>query len=46
MTKQNLHNIFINPALERIIKGKLQDKDGNYALENTRKLSFNKPKRR
>jgi hypothetical protein len=37
MTKQNLHNIFINPALERIIKGKLPHKVGNYALEKARK---------
>jgi hypothetical protein len=26
-----------NPALQRIIKGKLQHKDGNYALERARK---------
>jgi hypothetical protein len=26
-----------NPALKRIIKGKLQHKEGNYALEKTRK---------
>jgi hypothetical protein len=25
-----------NPALQRIIKGKHQHKDGNYTLENTR----------
>jgi hypothetical protein len=35
-----------NPALQRIIKGKHQHKDGNYTLENARKLSFNKPKKR
>jgi hypothetical protein len=35
-----------NPALQRIIKGKHQHKDGNYTLEKTRKQSFNKPKRR
>jgi hypothetical protein len=27
----------MNPALERIIKGKHQHKDGNYTLENARK---------
>jgi len=27
----------INPALQRIIKGKLQHKEGNYALEKARK---------
>jgi hypothetical protein len=26
-----------NPALQKIIKGKLQHKDGNYALEKARK---------
>jgi hypothetical protein len=26
-----------NPALQRIIKGKLQHKEGNYALEKARK---------
>jgi hypothetical protein len=26
-----------NPALQRIIKGKLQHKEGKYALEKTRK---------
>jgi hypothetical protein len=35
-----------NPALQRIIKEKLQHKEGNHALEKARKLSFNKPKRR
>jgi hypothetical protein len=35
-----------NPALQRIIKGKLQYKEGNYGLEKARKQSFNKPKRR
>jgi hypothetical protein len=35
-----------NPALERIIMGKHQHKDGNYTLEKARKSSFNKPKRR
>jgi hypothetical protein len=34
----------MNPALQRIIKGKHQHKDRNYTLENTRKKSFNKPK--
>jgi hypothetical protein len=36
----------MNPALQRIIKGKLHHKEGNYALEEARKYSFNKPKRR
>jgi hypothetical protein len=27
----------MNPALQKIIKGKLQQKEGNYALENARK---------
>jgi hypothetical protein len=36
----------MNPALQRILNGKLQHTKGNYALENARKLSFNKPKRR
>jgi hypothetical protein len=36
----------INPALQRIIKGKHQHKDRNYTLEKARKYSFNKPKRR
>jgi hypothetical protein len=35
-----------NPAIQRIIKGKLQPKEGNYALEKARKQSSNKPKRR
>jgi hypothetical protein len=35
-----------NPALQRIIKGKLQHKERNYALEKARKQSFNKSKRR
>jgi hypothetical protein len=33
----------MNPALQRIIKGKHQHKDGNYTLEKARN---NKPKRR
>ena len=33
-----------NPALQRIIKGKDQHKDGNYTLEKAKKYSFNKPK--
>jgi hypothetical protein len=38
MTKPILHNIFsMNPALQRIIKGKLQHKERNYALEKARK---------
>jgi hypothetical protein len=35
----------MNPALNRIIKEKLQRKEGNYTLEKARK-SFNKYKRR
>jgi hypothetical protein len=29
--------IFTNPALQRIIKGKLQHKKGNYALEKAKR---------
>ena len=29
--------LFTNPALQKIIKGKLQHKEGNYALEKARK---------
>ena len=36
----------MNPALQMIIKGKLQHKEENYALEKARKSFFNKPKRR
>jgi hypothetical protein len=36
----------MNPTLQRIIKGKLQLKEGNDTLEKARKKSFNKPKRR
>jgi hypothetical protein len=36
----------MNPALQRIIKGKHQHKDGNYILEKARTYSFNKTKRR
>jgi hypothetical protein len=36
----------MNPALQRIIKGKLQYKERNEALEKARKKSFNKPKRK
>jgi hypothetical protein len=35
-----------NPALQRIINGKNQHKNGNYTLEKARKKSYNKPKRR
>jgi hypothetical protein len=38
--------ISTNPALQSIINGKLQHKEGNYALEKARKLSFSKLKRR
>ena len=27
-----------NPALQRIIKGKLQNKEGNYSLEKSKKV--------
>jgi hypothetical protein len=38
MTKPNLHKIFPqNPALQRIIDGKLQHKEVNYTLEKERK---------
>jgi hypothetical protein len=36
----------MNPALQRIIKGKLEHQEGNYALGKARKQCFNKPKRR
>jgi hypothetical protein len=36
----------MNPALQRIIKGKHKHKDRKYTLEKTRKESFKKPKRR
>jgi hypothetical protein len=29
--------LYVNPSLQRIIKGKLQHKEGNYALEKARK---------
>jgi hypothetical protein len=35
-----------DPALQKIIKGKHQHKEGIYSLEKVRKLFFNKPKRR
>jgi hypothetical protein len=45
-TKFTQH-LSMNPALQRIIKGKLQHKEGNYTLEKAKKLSSsNKPKRR
>jgi hypothetical protein len=31
---------FINPALQRIIDGKLQHKEGNYTPEKTKKVIF------
>jgi hypothetical protein len=37
MTKLNSHNVSINPALQRIIDGKHQHKEGNYTLEKARK---------
>jgi hypothetical protein len=38
MTKPNSHNIFpMNPALQKILKGKHQRKDGNYTLEKAKK---------
>ena len=34
MTKPNVHNMFsTNPARQRIINGKLQNKERNYTLE-------------
>jgi hypothetical protein len=36
----------MNPALQRIIMEKHQNKGRNYALEKARKQYFNKPKRR
>jgi hypothetical protein len=38
--------ISTNPALQRIIDGKHQHKEGNYTLEKARNQSFNKTKRR
>jgi hypothetical protein len=35
-----------NPALQRIIDGKHQHKEGNYTLEKAKKYSFNKLRRR
>jgi hypothetical protein len=32
------HYLFRNPALQRIIKGKHQHKDGNYTLEKSKKV--------
>ena len=32
--------LFTNPALQRIIKGKLQHKDGNYAQKKSKKIIF------
>jgi hypothetical protein len=38
ITKPNLQKILsTNPALQRIIKGKPQLKEGNYSLEKARK---------
>jgi hypothetical protein len=39
-----IHYLSKDPALQRIIKGKLKHKEGKYALEKARKSSFNKPK--
>ena len=37
MTKTNLHSIFpTNPALQKIIGGKIQHKERNYTLEKAR----------
>ena len=36
MSKPNVNNNFPSPALQRIIEGKLQQKDGNYILVTTR----------
>jgi hypothetical protein len=35
MTKPN--SLSMNPTLQRIIKGKLQHKEGNYTIEKARK---------
>jgi hypothetical protein len=37
MTKPNSQYISMNPGLQRIIKGEIQHKEGNYALEKARK---------
>jgi hypothetical protein len=37
MTKTNLKCPSTNPALQRIIDGKLQHKEANYTLEKARK---------
>jgi hypothetical protein len=37
ITKPNSHNLSTNPALQMIINGKLQHKDGNDTLEKARK---------
>jgi hypothetical protein len=37
MTKQNSQYLSMNPALQRIIKGKHQHKDGNDTVEKARK---------
>ena len=44
--KTKFKHLSMNPALQRIIKGKYQHKNGNYTLEKAKKESFNKPKRR
>jgi hypothetical protein len=36
-TKPNSQYLSMNPALQRIIKGRHQHKDGNYTLEKARK---------
>jgi hypothetical protein len=36
-TKKITKYLYTNPALQRIIKGKLQHKEGNYAIEKARK---------
>jgi hypothetical protein len=42
-----IHYLSINPALQRILEEKLQNKEDNYAQENTRnKSSYKKTKRR
>jgi hypothetical protein len=39
-TKPNLNNLSTNPALQRIIEGKVQHKEGNYTQEKSKKLNF------
>jgi hypothetical protein len=40
MSKPNLHNIYINIALQRIIDGIHQYKETNYSLVKSKKVIF------